>query len=299
MTRKSFRERIGEGILLLDGGMGTEIIARDAKTGSCNEELNISSPDVIFDIHKSYIDAGSDAILTNTFGANAHSLSHRELADKAFAINTEGVKIARRAAGDDKYVIGDIGPSGELLVLLEEPGLESLKKVFTEQAEFLTSAGVDAFLIETMTDIEEALVAVGAVKSVCGDLPVFVSFAFDQAGGTYKTMMGLDVETAVRRSAEADIAGVGFNCGSIGLDDYIKLAGQYIEAVAKTGRDLAVLAELNAGAPELAGDSVVYKVSFKDYANAAEKIHQAGVNIIGGCCGTGPGHIKALAEKLK
>ena len=298
MTREDIRERIGRGVFLLDGGMGTELIGRGVEAGLCNDELNISSPDLIFEIEKSYIDAGSDAVLTNTFGANASSLGRHGLSDKVAEINTEGVKIACRAAGDDKYVIGDIGPSGEMLALLEKSKLDGLTNAFVEQADALTNAGVDAFLIETMTDIDEALMAVGAVKSVCDDLPVFVSFAFDNAGGAYRTMMGLDVIAAVTRSSEIDIDGIGFNCGSLGLDDYIELAGQYMEAVERTGKDLAVLAELNAGAPELINDTVVYKVSAKKYADAAQKVHQAGVNIIGGCCGTGSEHIRALSRKL-
>jgi 5-methyltetrahydrofolate--homocysteine methyltransferase len=302
----NLRERIKQGLFLLDGAMGTELIARGLEAGRCNDYLNIESPDVIFDIHRAYIQAGSDAILTNTFGANKYVLSRHGLADEVVKINTAGAKVARRAAGEEKYVLGDIGPAGEFLEPLGNVKPEGLSAAVAQQAKALLDGGVDGFILETMTAIDEATVAVEAVKSVCR-LPVFVSFGFDQAGDSFRTMMGVDVESAVSKIVSLGVDAVGFNCGTASLEGYVELAEKFvwaIKALAKTRatsdkRRATIFAEPNAGRPELIEGRVIYKVSPENFAVMAEKIHSAGVTIIGGCCGTGPEHIKAMVKKLK
>lgn len=297
MARISLKDRIAQGVFLLDGAMGTELFARGIEAGTCNDYLNIDSPDVILDIHRSYLQAGSDAVLTNTFGANKYALARHGLAEKVEEINTAAAEIARRAAGDEKYVLGDIGPSGDFLEPLGNLKPEELKDAFAEQAGSLAAGGVDGFIIQTMTALDEAAIAVEAVKSVAGDnLPVFVLLAYDPAGEDFKTMMGIDPAAAVGRITALGIDGIGFNCGSLTLDQYVKLARVYASEVeGKT----ALLAEPNAGRPELIEDKAVYKVTPEEFAQAAKEIHSAGFNIIGGCCGTTPEHIKAVAERLK
>jgi 5-methyltetrahydrofolate--homocysteine methyltransferase len=299
MPRMSLKERISEGLFLLDGAMGTQLIARGIEAGVCSDYLNIESPDIIFEIHQAYFRAGSDAVLTNTFGANKYALARHGLSDKVREINTAAVKIARRAAGAGKYVLGDIGPSGDFLQPLGNLEAEELKDAFAEQAEALLAGGVDGFIIETETSLDEATIAVEAVKSVSRDLPVFVSFAFDRVAGDFKTMMGVDVESAVAKMVSLDVDAVGFNCGTVSLDEYVELAKKFISVVNALDKEVLVFAEPNAGKPELVDGRTVYKVSPEDFAAAAEKIHSAGVNIIGGCCGAGPEHIRALAEMLK
>ena len=306
MSKISLRERIRQGVFLLDGAMGTELIAREIEAGTCNDYLNIDSPDVILDIHRAYLSAGSDAILTNTFGANKYALTRHGLAEKAIEINTAGAQVARRAAGGGKFVLGDVGPSGDFLQPLGNLKPKELKDAFAQQAKALLDGGVDGFIIETMTALDEATTAIEAVKSV-SKLPVFVSFSFDHTGDDFKTMMGVDVESAVSKVVSLEVDAVGFNCGTASLDDYIELAGKYVSAIEVLemtrvpGHEsrITILAEPNSGKPELIDGRAVYKVSPEDFAAAAERIHSAGVNVIGGCCGTGPSHIAAVSKRLR
>ena len=299
MSRMSLKERISGGIFLLDGAMGTQLIARGIEVGKCNDYLNVESPDVVSDIHRSYFEAGSDAVLTNTFGANKYALGRHRLEEEAAKINSAGARIARRAGGQEKYVLGDIGPSGDFLEPLGSLKPEELKEAFARQAKALLDGGVDGFIIETMTALDEVTIAIEAVKSVSGGVPVLASMSFDRAGDGFKTMMGVEVETAVAKIVSSGVDAVGFNCGTLSLDEYIELAEKFVSAVQALSSDVIVYAEPNAGKPELVEDQAVYKVSPEDFAAAVEKIHSTGVNIIGGCCGTGPAHIKALAKKLR
>lgn len=299
MPRISLKERISEGVFLLDGAMGTQLIARGIEVGKCNDYLNVESPDVVSDIHRSYFEAGSDAVLTNTFGANKYALGRHRLAEETAKINSAGARIARGAGGREKYVLGDIGPSGDFLEPLGSLKTEELKEAFAEQAKALLAGGVDGFIIETMTALDEVTIAIEAVKSVGGGLPVFASMSFDRVGDDFKTMMGVDVETAVAKIVSLGVDAVGFNCGTASLDEYIELAEEFVSAIKSLDKDVLICAEPNAGKPELVEDRAVYKVSPEAFAAAAKKIHSAGVNIIGGCCGTGPAHIKALAKKLR
>jgi len=299
MSRMSLKERISGGIFLLDGAMGSQLIARGIEVGKCNDYLNVESPDVVSDIHRSYFEAGSDAVLTNTFGANKYALGRHRLEEEAAKINSAGARIARKAGGQEKYVLGDIGPSGDFLEPLGSLKPEELKEAFARQAKVLLDGGVDGFIIETMTALDEVTIAIEAVKSVGGAVPVLASMSFDRAGDDFKTMMGVDVETAVAKIVSLDVDAVGFNCGTVSLDEYIDLAEKFVSTVKALGKDVLIYAELNAGKPELVEDQAVYKVSPEDFAAAVEKIHSTGVSIIGGCCGTGPAHIKALAKKLR
>ena len=300
MPRMSLKERISEGLFLLDGAMGTQLIARGVEVGKCSDYLNIESPDIIFEIHQAYFRAGSDAVLTNTFGANKYALARHGLSDKVREINTAAVKIALRAAGAGKYVLGDIGPSGDFLQPLGNLEPEELKDAFAEQAEALLAGGVDGFIIETETSLDEATIAVEAVKSVSRDLPVFVSFAFDRVAGDFRTMMGVDIKSAATKMVSLGVDAVGFNCGTVSLDEYVELARKFVSEIMVLKKSRVVIfAEPNAGKPELVDGRTVYKVSPEDFAAAAEKIYSAGVKIIGGCCGTGPEHIKAMAKKLR
>jgi 5-methyltetrahydrofolate--homocysteine methyltransferase len=295
MARINLKERISKGLFLLDGAMGTELIARGMEGGTCNDYLNVESPDIVSDVQRSYIEAGSDAVLTNTFGANKYALARHGFVERSKEINTAAAQIARRAAGEEKYVLGDIGPSGDFLEPLGSVKPEELKAAFAEQAEALLAGGVDGLIIETMTALDEVTIAIEAVKTV-SDLPIFVSLAYDPAGETFRTMMGIEPADAADKLLPLGIDAIGFNCGSLSMEQYISLAQVY---VSEMKGEVAILAEPNAGKPELVDDRVVYKVSPENFALAAEKIHSAGVNIIGGCCGTSPGHIQEVAKRIK
>lgn len=292
-------ERIEQGVFLLDGAMGTQLIARGVGVGTCNDYLNISSPDIVSDVHSAYVQAGSDAVITNTFGANKYVLARHGFADEVAGINKAGARIARQAATEHKYVLGDIGPCGEFLEPLGTLKADELRDAFVRQAEALLAGGVDGLLLETMTALDEVTIAVEAAKSVAGGLPVLVSMSFDKAGDSFKTMMGVGVEAAAAKLVSLGVEAIGFNCGTATLDEYVELAENLVSAVRTSSDKVIVFAEPNAGKPELVGDKAVYKVTPDEFAEAAEKIHSAGVSIIGGCCGTSPSHIEAMAQLMK
>ena len=304
MAKKTLKQKISEGLLFLDGAMGTQLMARGVELGKCNEMLNIESPQIVTDIHRSYFDAGSDGVYTNTFGANEITLGRHGFSDKVEQINLAAVEIARKAGGSDKFVIGDIGPCGEFLKPLGTLEPEKLKAIYARQAKALCEAGVDGFAIETFMAVDEAKVATEAVKSVC-NLPVFVSLAFDaaprrgsgQAGADFRTMMGASVEMAVSEFSALGVDALGFNCGTLKMEQYLQLAEKFAKLLA--GRKIALLAKPNGGKPELVDGKAVYKLSDKDFGDWLAKIHKAGAVLIGGCCGTTPNHIKAMTTKIK
>jgi 5-methyltetrahydrofolate--homocysteine methyltransferase len=299
MLRISLKERVKQDPLILDGAMGTQLISRGIQAGACNEQLNIDSPQIISDIHEIYLRAGSDAIITNTFCANKYALARHGFANEADRINIAGAELARQTAGREKYVLGDIGPSGDFMEPLGKLKPDEVRETFTEQTGALVKGRVDGFIIETMTALDETVIAIEAVKSVAEGLPVIVSMSFDESGNNFKTMMGVSIEAAVSKIMPLNVDAIGFNCGTLSLDDYVELAYRFVAAVRERFKDMAICAEPNAGKPELVNGKAVYKISPEDFAATALKIHSAGVNIIGGCCGTGPEHIEAMAKKLK
>ena len=306
MAKKSLKEKISEGLLFLDGAMGTQLMARGIESG-CNEMLNIESPGLILDIHRSYFDAGSNGVYTNTFGANEITLGRHGYADKVEQINRAAVEIARKAGGGDRYVIGDIGPCGEFLKPLGTLEPDKLRNIYARQAKVLCDGGVDGFVIETFMAVDEAKVAAEAVKSVC-NLPVFVSLAFDQASSDFRTMMGASVETAVNEFSAMGVDALGFNCGTLKMEQYLQLTEKFVKILKQTPniklgasgtKHIALLAKPNGGKPELVDGRAVYKLSDSDFGDWLEKIHKAGAVLVGGCCGTTPGHIKVMVKKLK
>jgi len=299
MPAIDLKEKIKQGLLLLDGAMGTQLMARGVEVGVCNDNLNIDSPEIITGIHNAYMQAGCDALITNTIGANKYSLARHGLADKVAEINEAGARIARQAAGPEKYVLGDIGPSGDFLEPLGTLKPDELRDAYARQAEALLAGGVDGFIIETVTAVEEAAIAAEAAKSVSKDVPVLVSMSFDKAGNSFKTMMGVSVEAAAAQIVALGVEAFGFNCGTASLDEYVELARECILRVRAISDDVAICAQPNAGKPELLEGKTVYKISAHDFAAAAAKIHSAGANVIGGCCGTSPAHIEAVAKLIR
>lgn len=296
MSKTKLIERIGQGVLFLDGAMGTQLFERGAKAGACNENLNIESPEIVVDVYRAYLDAGSDAIITNTFGATRVGLDKHGLGDKVSEINIAAAQLARKAAGQGKYVLGGLGACGEFLAPLGTLKEDELMSAFAEQASALASCDIDGFIIETMTAVEEAKIAVEAIKSV-SDLPVLVSMSFDKAGDGFRTMMGVDAERAVSELSGMGITAMGFNCGTLTMDEYIEFAGVYAGLLKDAG--LPLIAEANAGKPELIDGKAVYSLSPDDFAIKVEAIAKAGAVIVGGCCGTSPEHIKAAIDRIK
>lgn len=302
MSRMLLSERIKQGRFFLDGAMGTQLIARGADTSAGSEYLNITNPQVVKDVHLAYYQAGSDAVITNTFGANGLSLSRHDLAGEIDSINEAAVLNAKKAreatesSGGEKYILGGLGPCGELLEPYGTAKAEDLSASFKEQANLLAGEGVDGIIIETMTAIEEAQVAAKAVRQVT-DLPLFVSMAFDSGGGKFRTNMGVDAKTLVEVMLAIGVNALGFNCGTMEMSDYVELAGVFAELL--EDERVLLLAEANAGKPEYAEGQTVFKLSAQDFAVEGHRIAKAGACLLGGCCGTTPEHIAALVSEVR
>jgi 5-methyltetrahydrofolate--homocysteine methyltransferase len=296
MAERNLRAAMQAGGFVLDGAMGTQLIARGVEPGRCNEWLNVERPEMVLDVHRAYIEAGSDAILTNTFGANRYALGRHGCADKVFEMNKAGAQVARKAAGQGRYVLGDIGPTGDFFEPLGmlKPG--QVRKAFVEQVQGLLEGGVDGFIIETMTALDEAEVAIDAARSAGGGLPVLASMSFDKGGAGFRTMMGVDVSAAVAKMISLGADAVGFNCGTASLEEYVELSRIYVGAA--DGK-VPLFGEPNAGKPELIDGQAVYRVTPEEFAAACRQIRDLGIRILGGCCGSTPQHIRAVSDMLK
>lgn len=277
-------------ILIFDGAMGTQISARGGTPGP---SANFDHPDVVRAIHADYKNAGANIILTNTLTANRIALEHAGLVDKIGEINDVGVKLCREAVGTECYVCGDMSATGKFMEPLGDYTEQQVLDNAAEQAEMLARSGVDCIIVETMTDVREAAVATRGAKAATG-LPVIASIAFDPARGDFRTMMGDTVEKAVQDLVEAGADVVGSNCGTIDPDEMSEVIAR-MRAI--HGGILS--AEPNAGKPELASGEVVFRLSPEGFADGVMKCVEAGATLVGGCCGTTPAHIAALAAKLR
>ena len=277
-------------ILLADGAWGTEFFKRGLMQGSPPDEWNLTHPEIVGEITREYLDAGADIVLTNTFGANRWRLEPHGLADRLKEINASAAKIAREAAGGRAVVAGDIGPSARILAL-GETNAEELFSVFREQAQALGEAGVDWIVVESMTDVEEMALAVRAAVEAT-HLPVVASMTYNRTPKGYRTMMGNTPETCVKMATEAGAELIGANCGS-GIEDYVPLA-----PILRGLTALPLWVKANAGIPQIVGGKVAYPLSPEDYASFVPALLDAGVDVIGGCCGTDPRFIREVGRKI-
>lgn len=294
MSRIALKQRLQQDVFFVDGAMGTQLFERGAPAGGCNEWLAIDRPAIVLDVHRTYLAAGSHAVLTNTFGGNAISLKRHGLEQHVGKINLAAAQVARQAAGESNYVLGDIGPCGDFLEPLGMLKVSELLEAMAAQAQALDEGGVDGFIIETMTAIEEVIVAVQAVRRVSSK-PVLVSMSFDPAGAEARTMMGISPSQMIEPLCELGVDAVGYNCGTLDMAGYVELAKAF--AAAAAGRML-LLAEPNAGKPELIDGKAVYTLSPAEFAESAVQINAAGAAILGGCCGTTPAHIAAAVKAI-
>jgi 5-methyltetrahydrofolate--homocysteine methyltransferase len=278
--------------ILMDGGMGTMLMDSGLDAGESPEEWNVLHPDKVRDIHRAYIEAGSQIILTNTFGGSSIRLETHGLEDRVFELNEAAAKNARTEANDASgtvIVAGSIGPTGQILKPLGTMSFEDAQRSFANQATGLAEGGVDLFWVETMSDLEEVRAAVAGIRSV-SDLPIAVTMSFDTRG---RTMMGISPQQAVKELQELDIRLLGANCGT-GSDELVDA----VKEIIGENPSLPVIAKANAGIPEVIGTEVVYTGSPEVMADYAAKVWKEGAILIGGCCGSTPTHIKAMAEAL-
>jgi len=293
MDRTSITAAIKSGrILVSDGAWGTFLLQKGLKAGECPELWNLTHPDAVREIARSYVDAGADMIETNSFGATSFKLEHYGLADQVSEINEEAARLSRKEAGNDRWVIGSVGPTGKML-LMEEVTREELYDAFKMQITALEKGGADAVCIETMSDIDEALLAIAAAKENTR-LEIICTFTFDVIGeNEYRTMMGISPAEAAIACADAGAGIIGTNCGN-GLKNMISIVAQMREVVP----DIPILVHANAGLPEIRNGEVVYPETPEQMRALVPQIVRAGANIIGGCCGTTPDHIRVIKEEL-
>ena len=281
-----FQQWLSEGPLIADGAWGTQLLALGLPPGALPDAWNLERPDRVEAVARAYVEAGSQVILTNTFRSNRIALEQAGLAAQLDAINRAGVEISLRAAAGKALVFASIGPTGKLLIN-GEVGPKEVAAAFTAQATALAAAGADALLIETMSDLEEAALALAAVQST--GLPVIVSFAFDSGRNKDRTMMGVTPEAAARAMESAGADAVGANCGA-GIERFVPVCQRL-----KAACSLPVWIKPNAGLPEMKDGSVVYTTPPSVFASYLPALVQAGAEFIGGCCGATPEFIRALA----
>ncbi len=290
--KTTFLEALNQSIpLLADGATGTMLQAAGLPVGESPERWILDNPDAIRKLAGQYVAAGSDLIYTCTFGAGRVHLKRCGLEDKFDAINRNAVRLAREAAaGRDVFVVGSIGPTGEMLEPYGEFSPDEARASFAEQAALLAQAGVDAIVCETFTDLSEALLAVGAAKEKT-NLPVVASMAFEANG---RTMMGVTPEEAVSQLTDIGAAAVGSNC-SVGPESLEAV----IRAMKAARPEARLLAKPNAGLPQVVNGQAVYNVGPEALAAFASRMKFLGVSVVGGCCGTTPEHLRAMRLALK
>lgn len=287
-----FVERLQEGILLCDGAMGTLLYTRGVSYYQCFDELNLSNPQVVQKVHQDYIKAGAEIIETNTFGANRFKLATHGFEDKVREINLKGARLAREAReieGKDIFVAGSIGPVGQRIHPFGEITLRQVREAFLEQAEGLLEGGVDLFIVETISDLREMKEAVSAIRSIC-QLPIIASMTFGADG---KTLMGNTPEEVACVLDKLEVEVVGANCSVGPLKMY------EVIQIMKGKTEKFVSAQPNAGLPHFVEGRFIYLSSPEYIAEYAEKFIRLGVNIVGGCCGTTPEHIKKMSFVIK
>jgi len=296
MLRPALLELIKRRPVLCDGGMGTQLIAAGLAPGESAALWNIDRPGVIENVHRRYRAAGCDLVTTNTFQACRQTLAMHGAADRVREVNLAAAANARRGGGDDAIVLGDVGPFGGFLEPVGDTTSRELLAIFVEQLEALHEGGADAAIIETMSDPNELAIAVKAATQVA-NWPVIATFAFQKGSdGTLRTMMGTTVEHAVNAALEAGADVVGTNCGTdMDLDDYLRLASQLVAVAVDR---VPVIVQPNAGAPSTVGGQSVYPAMPDDMAELAARLVEIGVGVVGGCCGTTPDHLAAMAKAL-
>jgi 5-methyltetrahydrofolate--homocysteine methyltransferase len=277
--------------VLLDGGMGTMLFERGLAQGQAPELWNLTAPEKVRQVHQAYLRAGSEAILTNTFGGTSIKLADSDLEDRAAEINRAGAEIARGACGEKNYVIGDIGPAGKILEPYGELTEANLRASFEVQISALLEGGVDALVFETQMDTREATIGVEVARSVTS-LPVIVSLTFNKSKRGFFTLMGDSVKDAIQAAEAAGADMVGTNC-SLDSNEMRDLVKEINLVTSKP-----IYAKANAGLPELTDGRVEYAQSVEDYMKAMPQYLDNGVRLIGGCCGTNPDYICALKEML-
>ncbi|UCF62297.1 MAG: homocysteine S-methyltransferase family protein [Anaerolineaceae bacterium] len=291
----TFQELIETGeVILADGGMGTLLLALGLGRGVAPEMWNIEQPEQVRKIHRDYIAAGAQIILTNSFGGNRRRLSYHDLSERTRELNRAAAQVARleaEAAETSVLVGGSMGPTGALMEPLGDLTFEGVKSTFEEQAGALIEGGVDVLWVETMSDLQEVLAAIEGCRAVAPDFPIVATMTFDTHG---HTSMGISPQAAMEALGGLNVVAIGGNCGNGPAE-----IEAVIEIMHKANPDVMLVAKSNAGAPRMEGDRQVYDASPEIMAEHALRVRDLGARIIGACCGSTPEHVRAMAHVLQ
>lgn len=287
------KDKIAEGrVLISDGAWGTFLHKKGLKVQECPESWNTERPEDVQEIAQSYVDAGADFVLTNSFGGSPFKLAAYGLEDRTFELNKAAAEISKRAAGDRALVLGSMGPTGKM-VMMGEIAEEELSEGMKEQARGLVAGGVDGIVVETMSDLEEARITIEAIKSV-SDVEVACTFTFSKTQtGEYRTMMGAGVPEYMEMTSGARVDVIGANCGN-GTAGMIEI----VKEIRAIDSRIPVLVHANAGLPQYKDGETIFPETPGEMASQMKELVAAGANIVGGCCGTTPEHIRYIREVL-
>jgi 5-methyltetrahydrofolate--homocysteine methyltransferase len=286
-----FLELLKKRTVLFDGAMGTTLIHKGLAAGEYPESWNLSHPKEISQVHKAYVEAGADVLQTNTLGGTRIKLKTGGLEEQAALINAQAVRLVRQVCPPDRYVAGDIGPTGQFLPPVGTCTPEEMEKTFREQAEALAGEGVDLFVLETMYDLQEIILAIQAVRSI-SDLPIMATVTFEHKPKGFFTIMGNSVADCASQLAAAGANAVGSNCG-MGSADMVDITPLFREST-----DLPVLIQPNRGQPEMVAGRLTYQQSPEAFAEDILRVVKAGAGAVGGCCGTTPEFIARIHQRL-
>ncbi|MBN1458954.1 MAG: homocysteine S-methyltransferase family protein [Armatimonadetes bacterium] len=285
---RNLLRRLREGVLVCDGAMGTLLASEGYRSGDALELLSVERPDAIRAVHRAYVEAGAELILTNTFQATSPALARHGLADRMSELVEAAVGLARGEAGDRAFVGGDIGPTGKILEPYGDYPEDEARTAFAEQARLLVEGGVDLLLLETFSSLEEIEIAAQAATET--GVPVACSMSFDPSG---RTAFGVTPEQAASRLEAAGAAIVGANCGTVTPLEIVDIVAKF-----KAATDLPIMVQPNAGRPQQTAAGTVYPEGPEAMAEAAARQREAGASIIGTCCGSTPEHTKAIVARL-
>ena len=291
-----FRKKLESGgIIVFDGAMGTQLAARGIEPGLA---ANVTAPESVLAVHRAYREAGADVLITNTFGVNGQMRADAETR-KALSNQCRAAYDLARKAADGGFVAGDMGPTGVLLVPYGTAKLSEMDAVFKSAADLLAKYGVDLFIVETMSDSSEMMLAVNACREAARkaqrDIPVAASMAFDPSKqGGFRTNMGISPAKAAEAMVEAGADIIGANCGSVTPEQMAEIVREFRSMTEQH----PILAQPNAGVPELQAGQTVFRLAPEAFAAGMRKVVAAGAQLVGGCCGTTPEHIRCLRQVL-
>jgi 5-methyltetrahydrofolate--homocysteine methyltransferase len=276
-------------VIFIDGAMGTQLGQAGLEMGG---KTNVTNPDAVLAVHEKYVAAGVDLLITNTLTMNRTNVESHNVGVDVREVNLAGVRLAKEAAGQGRYVLGDMSSTGKMLKPYGALPEEEAFATFKEQAAILAEGGADGLIIETMFDLREAVCAVRAAREAC-DLPVIASVAFNTAGNEGRTVMGNTARQCAEALTEAGAVAVGANCGNVDPLEMAELVAMMREATS-----LPIIAQPNAGKGRMVDKELVFDLSPADFAAGVRECVRAGARLVGGCCGTSPAHIQAMVELI-